>query len=455
MFNVLLVPFLALTFLSHSSSLLDRLSRLSRMGSTSNLLLNYLSISFAHTKESVPAHGRPIESVASRICRIYGYATSRPATHFLEVVDKVVSRSLLGKLIQVVIIALAALIIFGAYVLPPRVCALDVIISPGEDIQASIDKNPEGTTFILKPGVYRCQSLRPMNGNSFIGEPGAILSGARVLSLFEQQGQYWVTTQKLTQSAVQGVCKPDFPGCGFPEDIFIDDAPLRRVTKLDDVGLGKWYFDYNTNRIYLPDNPAGHNVEMSVTRYAFYGSASNVTISGLIVEKYANLAQTGAIHAMKDPGPLSQNWVIQQNEIRFNHGAGVRLGHQAHVLQNKIHHNGQIGISGGGSNVLIEGNEIAFNNYAGYSFSWEAGGTKFSFSDGRWSVTIPCITMMAPVSGPMEIIPPWYTNTTGQQRIKSQVSFMKSASTRQFAIIPLMQMVSMKPATVCGMAPAS
>ncbi|MDP1465830.1 right-handed parallel beta-helix repeat-containing protein, partial [Klebsiella pneumoniae] len=38
---------------------------------------------------------------------------------------------------------------------------------------------------------------------------------------------------------------------------------------------------------------------------------------------------------------------------------------------------GQIGIAGIGDDVLIENNEIAFNNYAGYGASWEAGGTKF------------------------------------------------------------------------------
>jgi len=41
-----------------------------------------------------------------------------------------------------------------------------------------------------------------------------------------------------------------------------------------------------------------------------------------------------------------------------------------------------VGLGGGkGSNILVEGNEIAYNGYAGYHPGWEAGGAKFSFTD--------------------------------------------------------------------------
>jgi len=49
------------------------------------------------------------------------------------------------------------------------------------------------------------------------------------------------------------------------------------------------------------------------------------------------------------------------------------------VVGNFIHHNGQLGVAGGGGHVLVEDNEIAFNNYAGYRYGWEAGGAKFAY----------------------------------------------------------------------------
>jgi parallel beta-helix repeat protein len=106
---------------------------------------------------------------------------------------------------------------------------------------------------------------------------------------------------------------------------------------------------------------------------AFRSGASNVTVSGFVIEDYVTPAQSGTVG-----GGGGSNWTISDNEIRYNGGGGVVLSDGFVVRGNYIHHNRQIGIKGGGSNVLIENNEIAFNNYLDdYSMSWEAGGTKF------------------------------------------------------------------------------
>jgi hypothetical protein len=72
--------------------------------------------------------------------------------------------------------------------------------------------------------------------------------------------------------------------------------------------------------------------------------------------------------------------VVQNNLVRLNHGMGIRLGDGMQVLRNKILHNGQLGVGGGGSHGLVDGNEVADNNYAGYDYNWEAGGSKFAFT---------------------------------------------------------------------------
>jgi parallel beta-helix repeat protein len=155
------------------------------------------------------------------------------------------------------------------------------------------------------------------------------------------------------------------------------------MMSLADVAPGKWYFDYTAHKIYMADNPKGHLVETSVTRHAFVGMAQKVTIRGLIIEKYAVPSQFGAIHA-RDYGTNtpSTNWTIDSCEIRLNHGGGVRVGNSTRVLNSKLHHNGQLGVGGIGDNVLVQGNEIAYNNYAGFKYGWEAGGSKFAHSNG-------------------------------------------------------------------------
>jgi len=77
-----------------------------------------------------------------------------------------------------------------------------------------------------------------------------------------------------------------------------------------DVRSGTWYLD-DDRTIYIADDPTSQTVELSTTPRAFNGSSNGVVIRGLIVEKYANPAQQGAIH---DTG---KGWIIENNEVRL------------------------------------------------------------------------------------------------------------------------------------------
>ena len=59
----------------------------------------------------------------------------------------------------------------------PSVSLSGVVVRPGESIQAAVDANPGGTTFVIKAGVYRGQEVSPKAGNIFVGESGAVLDG--------------------------------------------------------------------------------------------------------------------------------------------------------------------------------------------------------------------------------------------------------------------------------------
>jgi hypothetical protein len=95
---------------------------------------------------------------------------------------------------------------------------------------------------------------------------------------------------------------------------------------------------------------------------------------GFIVERFVNPAQRGAINAE------GGGWTIEHNQVRAHHGTGVSTT-SGHVLDNHIHHNGQLGLGGTGNGQLVEGNQIDHNNTAGFSPLWEAGGSKFVHTD--------------------------------------------------------------------------
>ena len=271
---------------------------------------------------------------------------------------------------------IAALLLVGARAFPQTT----QIINPGQTIQAAVDSSPPGTTFLLSPGIYRHQSIVPKEGNSFVGAPGADLNGAMVLTGFKLLNKLWqVRVNLVPPSGLQnGVCLPGRHLCQYPEDVYFDGVRLNRIQSCVLVVSHEWCLDYVAEKLYLADNPTGHTVELATLPHAFSGSASSVTVRGLIIEKYGNLAQTGAVHALGpslDPGFF---WVVEGNEIRYNHGAGIKGSGGMQILSNYIHHNGQIGISATGDNLLVQSNEIAYNNTAGYAYNWEAGGAKFT-----------------------------------------------------------------------------
>jgi parallel beta-helix repeat protein len=252
------------------------------------------------------------------------------------------------------------------------------MLCPGDNIQAKANAAGAGATLTLQPGVYRMQSVTPLSSQQFIGQAGAIMSGARVLTGWVQSGATWYVTGQTQQGpSTSGLCQSGYAGCIYPEDLWIDNVLQKHVTSLSAVTTGAWYFDYTADRIYIGVNPAGRMVETSVTPYAFAGTTegagSGVTIQGLVIEKYATPAQKAAIGNSN----AGSNWIIRDNEVRYNHGIGIHTGDGVQILNNKVHHNGQMGLGGGGGGVRVEGNEIAYNNTAHYDYGWEAGGTKF------------------------------------------------------------------------------
>ncbi|MQA28772.1 MAG: hypothetical protein GEU82_02885 [Luteitalea sp.] len=423
-----------------------------------------------------------------------------------------------------------ALSIFGLllFALYPAPAAAQIDIYPGTNIQSVVNAHPAGSTFRLMAGLHRMQSVSPRNGDTFIGESGTVLSGARSLTSFTRTGSgtqtatsylsdrswtfetngwgpverdrsnsetsasdgraivlggqrfgkglgvhapsdvrlslggqcssfsasvgvddevgglgsvvfqvwadgiqlydsgvldgnngpqavnvdvsgrhdlqlivsdagnnnyydhadwadarvtcneaggYWIAsgqTQQGIQSHGADHCQAENPRCASPEQLFIDDKALWQVGSIGELRSGTFYFDYNNDQIYFADNPDGRRVEASVTPSAFESGANNVTVSGLTVEKYANIAQQGAIHAARGTG-----WRVTNNQVRWTHGTGIRIGTQAQVLGNNVHHNGQLGIGGSGDDALVADNEIAYNNTSRFEVPWEGAATKF------------------------------------------------------------------------------
>jgi len=253
------------------------------------------------------------------------------------------------------------------------------VVKGGESIQAAIDQRPAGTSFCVKPAEYRLRRpIRPKAGVALIFEPGAVLNGSQVVSDWVSDGRYWVAsgqTQSFEQQKVP--CEVNPAACEY-EDLYMDDAPLQRVLALSEVAPGKFYFDETADKIYIADNPAGHKVEAAVATTAIEGPGiQNVTVRGATIEKFGvNGIVTGG----------GAGWLVEKNEIRYVHSHGLRAFGESKVLNNYIHHAGNMGIFGSGTNLVFDTNHLAYNNYLNFGKAsggmWHAGAAKIIESKG-------------------------------------------------------------------------
>jgi len=275
-------------------------------------------------------------------------------------------------------IPVRALLGFAAWTLQPTSSpAGAIILHPGDNISAIVKAAPMGAIFYFEPGVYRGASIDPKHGQTFIGAEGATLNGSEVLTNWTQSGNLWVIGGQTQRGVVHPNAEYEagFDRAGHPQTVFVDNIPLKPVDALSKVVPGTFYFHYAADKIYIADNPIGHTIEAGKLTDAFHGSATNVTVQNLVIEKYDPTIQNGAIQG-------GQGWTIHDNEVRLNYAVGITGRNGSKLIGNYVHDNGQMGLGGSGDNILVQGNEIAKNGYwSGIDVLWEGGGFKFGNTD--------------------------------------------------------------------------
>jgi parallel beta-helix repeat protein len=256
-----------------------------------------------------------------------------------------------------------------------------VWVHPGSHVHRVINRAPVGATICFSPGTYRLRTpLKPREGQRLVGHD-AVLSGARIVRGFVRSGSAWVATGQVVDGQHNGVCDPvGSVACTYPNDVLRDGTSLRRVMTRAALRPGAYYVNYKRNRIVVSDDPRGHLIEIEAAYAAIESrsaaSGSHVTVRGFTVEHVASPAQHGAINTTA-PG-----WVIEDNTVRANHGAGIVANGHVRILRNIVVRNGEEGIAGVGDSTVVAHNVISHNDVDHFDTEWEAGGAKWAVVDG-------------------------------------------------------------------------
>ena len=186
---------------------------------------------------------------------------------------------------------------FLAWVLfAPGLALVQAVELPlGIDPQTIIDENPAGTSYELAAGVHRGYELVLKDGDTLVGEPGAILSGAELLTGWVFEDPYWVHEgphSKVVPDQDEDARIWEWRAA-FPHDLFVDGRPLRqRFSRLSLYDDTVWYYDYTNDKVYIKFDPSSAKLELSgLCRFGIRTAGTGITLRDLRFENYATVGQ--------------------------------------------------------------------------------------------------------------------------------------------------------------------
>lgn len=218
-----------------------------------------------------------------------------------------------------------------------------VPVFPGQSIQAAVNANPTGTTFIIKTGTHTQQSVVPKSGNVFHGEPGAVLDG-----------------QNVTQHAFRPGSAP------FPSNVTIRGLKVTRYNSPQQSGAiqagGHAQIDGSSGWV-IENNEVSYNYDTGIR----IGNSTLIRNNNIHHNRRINLAGVG------------NNTVIENNDISYgNHLRAHNINFEAGgtkftntngllIRNNNLYNNVGVAVHMDLNNIntVIEGNQVRNNDSEG------------------------------------------------------------------------------------------
>jgi hypothetical protein len=293
----------------------------------------------------------------------------------------------------------------SSYPLPAPGPNVIYINAGGTDVIQTVQAQNPGKTYVLRSGTHKITSSITLRSNEkLLGEYGAILSGSQTAgpwTLLPDPDNWWYLPNRTRPPRVIATQnpedpyphEPDHPFAGYPDDLFRGLNVYREKVNWEvEVDVNEFSFEwqggnFGTYWIRSSTNPNNLNppLQFCTTDRAIIVDwyAVNVVIGNLVIEGFRTGPNQGggAVALLWDGEFPGAGAIVENCDVRINHGAGIETGGNLHILRkNYIRLNGQFGITGQADQVI--NNELAWNGVEGYSSSFGAGGTKFMWCTG-------------------------------------------------------------------------
>ena len=200
----------------------------------------------------------------------------------------------------------------------------DIVRLPlGEDLQSIIIEQGKQTSYLLEAGVHRGHELVLKEGDSLIGEAGAILSGAELLKGWRFEDPYWVHDGPHSKLIpyLDDESRVWEQRANYPHDLFCNDVPLVQRMALTRFLLtgNYWFYDYEKDKIYIGFNPKGLEMELSgLSNFGLSALEKGITVKNVRFENYATYNLRPAVD-------LGADALFENSTVSGSQCIGIRI----------------------------------------------------------------------------------------------------------------------------------
>ena len=268
--------------------------------------------------------------------------------------------------------------------------------APVKTINQGVAIAPTGGTVVVRGGVYR-ETVTISKQVTLQNYPkeAVWLDGSTPVTGWVADGSIWRKdgwTQRFdhsptyTQGAAdstspywQFVNPNTYPMAAYPDQVFIDGAPLQQVKSKSLVTSGTFYLDESTSKLYIGSNPSGHSVDASTIIKAMNVRGANSVVRGIGIRRYSpSVFHIGAV-TIEQPGVKFENVVVADSAT-----TGLSVQRENVTLnQVTITGSGMLGIHGRNADNLTLSKVLSTkNNDEHFNLAPVSGGAKLGVSRG-------------------------------------------------------------------------
>lgn len=268
--------------------------------------------------------------------------------------------------------------------------------APVRSLKRALTLAPSGGMIVLRGGSYNESApvTRSVTLQNFPGEAvwldgsipvrGWIKDGSAWrrdgwTTRFDHSPTYTKGAPDNTQPGWRFVNQEKAPMAAHPDQMWIGGKPLKQVQSRSNVVAGRFYLDEGTSKLYIGSDPTGLEVRASTLQQALNVRASDVTIRGIGIRRYApSVWQVGAI-TLEKPNAVVENVVVSEMATT---GLSVQSSN-ARLNQVTIRYSGMLGLHGRFADGLKITRMLSRrNNSESFNIAPNSGGAKLGATRG-------------------------------------------------------------------------